>query len=78
MPQSHVYRLKFSEGDPPRADIEFHAYDAYKALVMAHDRARHCSAELWRDGHKLCTIRRVDGDVWQVGPASPILESGVH
>lgn len=74
MDQSHVYRLKFSEGDPPRPDIEFRANDAYKALVIAHDRARHRSAELWRDGCKLCTIRRVEDEVWQVGPALEIFE----
>ena len=78
MPESHVYRLKFSEGDPPRPDIEFRANDAYNALVMAHDRARHCSAELWRDGQRLCTIRRVEDEVWQIGPASKVFESGLH
>ncbi len=74
MHPSHLYRLKFS-GSEPRADIEFHANDAYQALVVAHDRARHHSAELWRDGKRLCTLRRVDGEVWQIGPAQRIFEA---
>jgi hypothetical protein len=66
-PVRHTYRLKFpEEGLRSAKEIEFDAPDAAEALVIAHSEARRSSAELWRDGKKLCTIRR-DGEVWQIG-----------
>lgn len=67
MPGTHTFRLKFHPAtDEPIADIEFEAVDAFSALGYAHDKARHYNAELWQDGERLCNIRRVDGEVWQV------------
>lgn len=74
MSQAHIYRLKFTEGEPQRPDIEFEATDAYKALVAARDRAYHHPAELWRDGERLCTIRRVEGEVWEIRPVERVFE----
>jgi hypothetical protein len=65
----HIYRLKFDDDATRcRRDIEFEAEDALQALVIAHKEASHSSAELWRDGHKVCKITRVVADVWQIDP----------
>ena len=74
--QAHTYRLKFrDEGERPAKDIEFQASDAHEALIIAHQEARRRPAELWRDGRKLCTIRRregsSDGSFWEIGSANP-------
>ena len=60
----HTYRLKFADaGTRGAREIEFEAEDAYQALLFAHDEANSRSAELWRDGRKLCSIKRTVGDV---------------
>lgn len=62
-----LFRLKFDpEGDRPAKDIEFVAEDAAQALIIAHREARKHSAELWRDGKKLCSIRRQSSEVWEI------------
>lgn len=62
-----VYRLKFDpEGERPAKDVEFEAEDAAQALIIAHREARKHSAELWRDGEKLCSIRRQSSEVWEI------------
>jgi hypothetical protein len=67
-PQKHTYRLKFQdEGERPAKDLEFEAGDAGEALIIAHSEARSRSAELWRDGKKLCTISRKSGGLWEIG-----------
>jgi len=69
MSETHVYRLKFAQVDEqPMPEIEFEAYDAVKALELAHDLAREKSAELWQDGRKVCSIRRTTGELWEVSP----------
>lgn len=61
------YRLKFDqEGDRLVKDVEFEAADAFEALTIAHQEARRHSAELWRDGRKLCSITRQTGELWEV------------
>ena len=64
------YELRFSRVQDNRQDrVSFLAEDAASALIMAHDRASNRCAELWRDGVKLCTIRRVpvaDDHYWQI------------
>lgn len=62
-----VFRLKFDpEGERPAKDVEFEAEDAAQALIIAHREARKHSAELWRDGKKLCSIRRQTSEVWEI------------
>jgi hypothetical protein len=67
---NHTYRLKFFD-DPHGVakDIEFEAEDASRALVIAQREARHRTAELWCDGSKLCAIRRLKADAWEISPA---------
>lgn len=68
-PQADIYRLKFGDdGFGAAKEIEFEAHDAYKALVIAHGEAQNRTAELWRDGRKLCTIQRSGSGVWRIGP----------
>ena len=70
-PRGHLYRLKFQEENGrPAKDVEFEAEDSYQALVIAHQEARTRSAELWRDGQKLCSIRRTEREVWEIWPAT--------
>ena len=65
--EMHTYRLKFFDDARGVAkDIEFEAYDAARALIIAHKEASNRSAELWRDGEKICTIRRTDESVWEI------------
>jgi len=70
-----TYRLKFkADGRGLQRDIEFEAPDASMALAIAHREAADRWAELWRDGRKLCTIRRTGHDVWEIRadrPADP-------
>lgn len=69
--RGHLYRLKFQEENGrPAKDVEFEAEDSHQALVIAHQEARTRSAELWRDGQKLCSIRRTEQEVWEIQPAS--------
>jgi hypothetical protein len=66
-----TYSLKFTDDGLGLAKlVEFDAYDAGKALDIAHREAAGRAAELWREGEKLCTIRRTGlrGEIWQVGP----------
>ena len=71
-----TYRLKYKDdGRGLQRDIEFEAYDASMALAIAHREAEDRWAELWRDGRKLCTIRRTGHDVWEIradGPGDPV------
>lgn len=77
MRNMHTYRLKFSDSMNRRIpDIEFEAEDAFGALTMAHEKARNASAELWQDGRKVCSIRRVGGELWEVGPGELFFEDG--
>jgi hypothetical protein len=50
--------------------IEFRGEDPSRALLFAHEETGGRQAELWRDGKRLCTIRRVGGspDYWMIGP----------
>lgn len=65
---SLIYR---DDGIGPRKRIEFHGEDPGRALQFAHQEAGERSAELWKDGERLCTIRRVGEkpDYWMIGPA---------
>jgi hypothetical protein len=68
-PRADVYRLKFGDdGYGVAKEIEFEAYDAHKALVIAHGEAQGRTAELWREGRKLCTIQRTGAGSWRIGP----------
>lgn len=77
MAETHAYRLKFHDnGADLGPEIEFEAPDAYRALVVAHDLAESRTADLWCDGTKICTIRRLVDEVWEVGPALETSEQG--
>ena len=67
MPERHVYQLKFTDASG-RTDLEFEAEDAFSALILAHDEAGNRSAELWRDGQKIGSIRRVQRELWEIQP----------
>jgi hypothetical protein len=72
----HIFRLRFQgEGEKPAKEIEFEANDAHEALVIAQMEARRRSAELWRDGVKLCTISHKTGDFWEIGSADSRLSA---
>lgn len=64
----HHYLLRFapsSQGE--EKDVQFKAEDATRALFIAHSEARSRSAELWRDGKRICRIEpaaRGTGDFW--------------
>jgi hypothetical protein len=67
----HTYRLRFLGDDVhPSEEIEFEAEDAHDALVLAHDKARRRSAELWRDDEMLCSIRRAEPGFWIIESAA--------
>jgi len=65
---SLIYR---ADGIGAHKHIEFHGEDPGRALHIAQHEADEREAELWKDGEKLCVIRRVgDGpDYWMIGPA---------
>jgi len=66
-----IYLLRFDAGkDSPLADIEFYAGNAYQALIIAHREGSGRSAQLWRDGKKLCTINELAGSFWEVRPCA--------
>lgn len=66
-PQGHTYRLKFvEEQNRAAAEMEFEAMDAYQAFVIAHREGRKGSAELWRDGKKLCSFCEHAGSFWEI------------
>ena len=63
------YELRFAGTQDGSATLAFLAEDAASALIIAHKRASDQCAELWRDGQKLCTIKRMpvsDDHYWQV------------
>lgn len=67
-----IYSLRFAPSETGKqaapADIDFHASNAYQALVIAHREGHGRSAELWRDGKKLCTISELAGSFWEIRP----------
>jgi len=66
-----VYLLRFDgEKGSPSAEIEFQANNAYQALVIAHREGGGRSAQLWRDGKKLCTINELAGSFWEIRPCN--------
>ena len=69
------YLIKFSRDHlGPAKEIAFTARDAGPALIFAQQEAHGRSAELWRDGHRVCTLRlggRSPG-VWEIGAPAPI------
>lgn len=67
-----TYSLRyFDDGIGKAKRVDFAAYDAATALVIAHREASRRSAELWCENRKLCTIKRIgtESDFWEVGPA---------
>jgi len=69
----HTYRLKFTEdGKGVQRDVEFEAHDAAMALILAHKEAANRSAELWCDGHRVCSIKKTDHGFWEIGIHRPI------
>ncbi len=72
-PVLYTYRLKFpEEGTRCAKDLEFEASDAWQALIIARQEARNNPAELWRDGEKLCTIRRQGNEYWEINAADRV------
>ena len=66
------YSLIYADDGIGRAKrVDFQAFDAATALIIAHREASERSAELWCESRKLCTITRIgkESDFWQVGPA---------
>jgi hypothetical protein len=71
-PMAHHYTLVYrADGIGEDKRIEFHGRDPGRALLFAHEETGDRQAELWRDGERLCTIRRVGErpDYWMIGPA---------
>ena len=66
---SLIYRR---DGTGPDRKIEFLGEDPSRALQIVHREARDGPAELWKDGEKVCTIRRIGErpDYWMIGPAA--------
>lgn len=67
----NVFRLKFTDDGLGLAkEVEFTAVDPGRALTIAQYEARGRSAELWRDGARICTLRRSRGeaDIWEINP----------
>jgi hypothetical protein len=68
----NTYSLRYTDDGIGRAkQVDFQAFDAATALIIAHREASDRSAELWCEDRKLCTIKRIgtESDFWQVGPA---------
>ena len=66
------YSLIFSsDGIGPQKRIEFHGEDPGRALLLAHREPGERSAELWKDGERICRIHKVGErpDYWMIGPA---------
>ena len=64
-----AYKLVYKEDGLGEAkEFEFEAEDASKALIIAHSEAAARPAELWRNGERVCTIKRSSEarDVWEV------------
>jgi hypothetical protein len=67
---SHYSLIFRADGSRPDKRIEFHGEDPSRALLLAHREKGDRPAELWKDGEKLCTIRRVgDPKYWMIEPA---------
>jgi len=67
-----TFRLKYAEdGFGVAKEIEFDAPDSGQALYFAQKERRGRTAELWRNGSRLCTLRRSPGmvDVWEINAA---------
>ena len=64
----HRYLLRFAPSSECEGrDVPFEAEDPTRALFIAHSEARSRSAELWRDGKRICRIEpaaRGTGDFW--------------
>lgn len=59
----HRYLLRFApSGEWEGKDVPFEAEDPTRALFIAHSEARSRSAELWRDGQRICRIAPADRD----------------
>jgi hypothetical protein len=65
----YVLRFGAEKGRAP-TEIEFEAPSAYQALIIAHREARSGSAELWRDGKRLCFICERGGSFWEIQPCA--------
>ncbi len=66
------YSLIFrGDGAEPRKRIEFQSEDPGRALLLAHRERGERAAELWSDGKRVCTIRKVGvrPDYWMIDPA---------
>jgi hypothetical protein len=52
--------------------IDFLGEDPGRALFLAHREASGRPAELWKDGRRVCTIKRVGAapDYWMIGPVA--------
>ena len=68
---AHYTLIYHRDGIGPGKQIEFHGEDPGRALQIVHSEARQGPAELWKDGEKVCTIRRIGvrPDYWMIGPA---------
>jgi len=64
---SLIYR---ADGLGPAKRIEFHGEDPSRALHLAHQEPDGRPAELWKDGERICTIRKVGDGPWMIGPAA--------
>jgi hypothetical protein len=65
-----TYRLKFSDdGKGLAKEVEFDAFDAGRALLLAHEQACARWAELWCDGKKLCSLRCSSSGTWEISGA---------
>ena len=66
---SLIYR---ADGLTPDKRIEFHGEDPSRALLLADQETDDRPAELWKDGERVCIIRRVgeDPQYWMIGPAA--------
>jgi len=62
-----AFRVNFpADRQGPQKDIEFAALDAAPALLIVQQEASNRAAELWCDGHRLCTIVRTDYGLWEI------------
>lgn len=66
-----TYQLRFSDdGIGCAKRVEFDAPDASAALIVAHQESPNRNVELWKDGARLCTIRRTANEVWELNPVA--------
>ncbi len=66
---SLIYR---AHGHTADKRIEFPGEDPCRALLLADKETDDGPAELWKDGERLCIIRRVGDEpqYWMIAPAS--------